>query len=167
MTTDDSGETVPVTLEEYKQKLAAKLVADIPSLDEFREAWVDPSKRGEMISHLPDSGRSPLVIRTITDMDDYDLYDVIAEIGYRLHPKTMSERADSFEYKNQDWLESIDSKSADVIKALASQFSRGGTLNLENPQIFRTPEVVNAGGVSALSGMDDPLVETKQRLFKA
>ena len=167
LTTDDSGETVPVTLDEYKQKLAAKLVEDIPSLDDFREAWVEPSKRSEMISRLPDSGRAPIVIRKITDMEEYDLYDVIADIGYRLDPKTMSERAESFKYKNEDWLESIDSKSADVIKALASQFSRGGTENLENPQIFKTPEVVKAGGVSALSGLDDPLVETKQRLFKA
>ena len=167
LTTDDSGQTVPVTLEEYKQKLAAKLVADIPSLDEFREIWVDPSQRSEMLNQLPDSGRAPLVIRTVTDMEDYDLYDVIAEMGYGLAPKSMSERAKSFEYKNEDWFEEIESKAADVIKALASQFSKGGTENLENPQIFRTPEVVSAGGVSALSGMDNPLIEAKQRLFKA
>ena len=100
-------------------------------------------------------------------MEEYDLYDVIAYITYKISPKTMSERAESFEYKNEDWLGSINSKSADVIKALASQFSKGGTENLENPQIFKTPEVSNAGGVSALSGMDNPLIETKQRLFKA
>ena len=167
LSTNEKGESVPITLEEYKAKLAENLLKDIPSIDAFRETWVDKSKREKMILNLPDSGRSPSVIRTMTDMQNYDLYDVIGEIGFGISPKTMKDRADSFGYKNEDWLESIDSKSADVIKALASQFSRGGTENLENPQIFRTPEVVNAGGVSALSGMDDPLVETKQRLFKA
>ena len=100
-------------------------------------------------------------------MEEYDLYDVIANITYKISPKTMSQRAESFNDKNEEWLNSMDSKSAGVIKALASQFSRGGTENLENPQIFKTPEVANAGGVSALSSMDNPLIETKQRLFKA
>jgi len=30
LTTNDEGETIPVTLEEYKQKLAARLVEEIP-----------------------------------------------------------------------------------------------------------------------------------------
>ena len=167
LTTDDDGETVPVTLDEYKSKLAERLVEDIPSLDDFREAWVEPSRRQEVIGHLPDSGRSPLVIRTMTNMEDYDLYDVIAEIGYGLSPKTMEGRAEAFEYKNEEWLQSIDESPSRVIRAIASQFARGGTENLENRHIFRTPEILNAGGVSALSGMDNPLDETKQRLFRA
>ena len=167
LTTNDSGETVPMPLEEYKNKLAERLVENIPSLDDFREAWIEPSSRSEMIGHLPDSGRSPLVIRTMTNMENYDLYDVIAEIGYGLSPKTMEDRADAFEYKNEDWLQSIDEGPSRVIRAIASQFAKGGTDNLENPQIFKTPEVVNAGGSFALRGMGNSLVETKQRLFRA
>jgi type I restriction enzyme R subunit len=170
LTTDESGEAVPVTLEEYKSKMAERLVEEAASLDEFREMWVEPERRREMISQLPDAGRAPLVIRKITDMDDYDLYDVIGEIGYGLAPKTMEDRAGAFEYKNRLWLDAMDASSSGVIRAIASQFAMGGTNTLENPDIFSTPAVVQAGGVSSLRMYGDPedaYTETKQRMFAA
>ena len=170
LTTNDSGETVPVTLDEYKQKIAAKLVEDIPDIDSFREIWVEPELRSDMIGHLPDSGRSPLVIKQLTDMDDYDLYDVIADLAYGLSPRTMVERADAFSYKHKTWLDSIPEGASRAILAIASQFAKGGTDNLENPQIFRTPEVVTAGGVNALKEYGDAadaLRQTKLRMFTA
>ena len=133
MTTNDDGEAVPVTLEEYKQRLAAKLVEEIPGLDDFRETWIEPERRREMIGHLPDSGRSPLLIRTLTDMEDYDLFDVMADLAYGLAPRTMVDRSDAFGYKNREWLDAISEGASGVIRAIASQFAKGGTDNLENP----------------------------------
>jgi len=170
LTTDDSGKTVPVTLEEYKQKIAARLVEDIPTLDDFRDTWVQPELRSEMIGHLPDAGRSPLVIKQLTDMDDYDLYDVIADLAYGMSPKTMENRADAFTYKNKDWLEDIPEGASKAIIAIASQFAKGGTDNLENPLIFRTPEFVSAGGINALQeygNAADVFKQTKLRMFTA
>ncbi len=170
LTTDDSGATVPVTLEEYKEKLAARLVEDIPSLDEFRDTWVEPEQRREMIGRLPDSGRSPVLVKILSGMEDYDLYDVMADVAYGLAPRTMVDRADAFGYKNKDWLEGIPDGASRAILAIASQFAKGGTDNLENPQIFRTPEVVGAGGVAALKEYGDAadaLKQTKLRMFTA
>ena len=107
-----------------------------------------------------------------SDMADYDLFDVIAEIGYGQAPKTMTERAEAFEYKHEQWLESIPEAPANVIRAIASQFSKGGTDNLENPEILNTPEVVQAGGRVALrqyvdGGAAQAFSETKRRMFSA
>jgi len=170
MTTDEDGEAVPVTLEEYKQRLAAKLVEEIPALDDFRETWVEPEERREMLGHLPDSGRSPLLIRKLTDMEEYDLFDVLVDLGYGQAPKTRVERADAFTYKHRDWLGSMPDRTAATVRAIASQFVRGGTDNLENPQILRTPEVVRAGGLPALREYGEPakaLRHTKIRMFTA
>jgi type I restriction enzyme R subunit len=52
----------------------------------------------------------------------------------------------------------------------ASQFARGGTDGLENPEIFRTPEVARVGGLSALKALGKPadiLRETKEKMFAA
>jgi hypothetical protein len=57
-----------------------------------------------------------------------------------------------------------------LIEALAGQFARGGTEELENPAVFQTPEVVRAGGLEALKALGRPaevLQETKGRLFAA
>ena len=170
MTTNENGEAVPITVEEYKQRLAAKLVEDIPDIDSFRDTWVKLEPRQELLGKLPDSGRSPMVIRTLSDMGDYDLFDVLAELGYGQAAKTREDRAEAFTYKNQEWLGSIPEQTAEVIKAIASQFTRAGTDTLENPQIFSTPEVAQAGGIAALQAYGNPreaLDQTKIRMFTA
>ena len=168
LTTNDRGDNIPLTLEQYKAKLADKLLATIPDLDRFRETWIERDKRRALISKLPDSGRSPSVIRELSEMMDYDLYDVISEIGYRQSPKTRSERADSFEYKNSTWLDSMENDSTAVVKAIASQFAKGGTSNLESKHILQTPEIKNAGGLPALRKLGTPqdiFREVKRRIF--
>ena len=170
MATSDGGQTTPVTLEEYKQHLAAELVKYIPALDEFRATWADRNQRQEMMIRMPDGGRSPLIVRHLAYAEDYDLYDVLADVGYGQAPKNRVDRASAFEYKNQHWLSNMPARTADTVRAIASQFARGGTDNFENPQIFSTPEVANAGGLSALREFDQPvrmIVEIKQRMFRA
>jgi type I restriction enzyme R subunit len=103
-------------------------------------------------------------------MTDFDLYDVLAELGYGLAPKRRVERADAFTYKHAKWLSDLPPKTSATLKAMASQFARVGTDGLESPQVFQTPEVVKAGGLSALKALGKPaeiLRETKARIFAA
>ena len=170
MTTDGEGNAVPVTLEEYRNRLAASLVEQIPALDDFRDTWLSPPERGELMGNLPDSGLAPYVIRRLDDKEAYDLFDVLAEVGYGQSPKTRIERADAFEYKNVDWLSTLPDRTRSVVQAIAYQFSRGGTEDLESPLIFSTPEVSAAGGIYALQEHGSPaetVTETKRRMFVA
>ncbi len=164
------GKAVPVTVEEYKERLAAKLVEQAPTIQEFRATWIAPDQRKDMLSRLPDGGRSALLVRSLEEMEDCDLYDVLAELGYGMAPRTRRERADAFTYKHAGWLKGIPVSAAATVKAIASQFARAGTDGLENPQIFQTPEVTRAGGLAALKGIGKPaevLRETKERMFAA
>ena len=168
--TQVDGRAMPVTVEEYKEQLAAKLVEEAPTLDTFRSRWVVPLERKEMLGHLPDAGRSALLVRQLDEMTDFDLYDVLAELGYGLSPKRRLERADAFTYKHAGWLSAAPAPAASTIRALAAQFARTGTEGLENPEIFRTPEVLRAGGLDALKAFGNPaelLRETKERMFTA
>ncbi len=122
------------------------------------------------MGRLPDAGRSPLVVRQLEEMDDYDLYDILAERGYGAEPRTRTERAEAFAYKNAGWLKEMPTRAAETIKALAAQFKRGGTDELENMLIFQTPEVVRAGGIAGLREYGTPsevLAQTKERMFAA
>lgn len=165
------GRAMPVTVEEYKERLAQKLVEEAATLEDFRKRWIVPTDRRELLGRLPDAGRSPLLVRSLEDMEDYDLYDVLAELGYGMVPRTRPERTEAFNYKHATWLDSLPSETAATLKALASQFARAGTDGLENPQIFQTPEVVRAGGLAALKALGKPpyetLHETKERMFAA
>jgi type I restriction enzyme R subunit len=168
--TDVDGKATPVTVEEYKARLAAELVKEAPTLEEFRARWVTPAQRQEMLGRMPDAGRSPMVVQQVEEMTDYDLYDVLAELGYGLSPRTRAGRADAFTYKHQGWLATLPGPTRATLEALAAQFARGGTDGLENREVFQTPDVVRAGGLAALKALGRPadiLRETKERLFAA
>ncbi len=167
---DVDGQALPVTVEQYKQRMAEKLIKELPNLEEFRTCWIDPQNRRSLIDTLVTSGHSPIVIQRIEEMTDYDLYDVLAELGYGLAPQTRINRADAFTYKHSTWLNTMPDATSATLKALTAQFARGGTESLENPHIFQIPEVVRAGGLKALEAIGKPaeiLHHTKERIFAA
>ena len=169
LTTID-GKAKPITLEEYKERIAESLLGQAPSLDQFRRLWITPPARRDLIAGLPDAGRSAQLVRTIDDMAEFDLYDVLAELGYGLDPKTRVARAAAFSYKHHRWLAGLPPRTAQTVLALAHQFARAGTDELENPGVLQTPEVLTAGGLAALKLLGSPaeiLRATKERLFTA
>lgn len=168
--TSVDGKAIPVTVEEYKERLAARLVEEAPTLDNFRAKWVAPQERRALIGQMPDAGRSVMLVRDLEEMQAFDLYDVLAELGYGMEPRTRVQRAEAFNYKHTAWLAGMPTQAASAVRALASQFSKGGTDGLENPQIFQTPEMRSAGGLAALRLFGEPrdvLNETKVRMFAA
>lgn len=170
-TINADGKEEYITLEQYRANLAQKVVEIAPNLEQFRAVWIMPDNRRALMSELPDNGNSPLVVRYLTDMEAYDLYDVMVEASYGVAPKTRHDRAEAFEYKNEDWLQAMETKPASVIRAIAKQFEKDGTNTLENPDIFDTQAVIRAGGVSALKGLEkspnDSLQEAKAKIFSA
>jgi type I restriction enzyme R subunit len=167
---DVDGRAMPVPIEEYKARLAERLVQEVHTLDDFRNCWIEPPCRQGLIDTLVTSGYSPTVVRMVDDKQDYDLYDVLAELGWGMNPRTRHDRTMAFTYKHEDWINALPVQAAATIRAIASQFERGGTEGLENPQIFQTPEVRTAGGLAALQAAGNPrdlLRETKVRMFAA
>ncbi len=162
------GKSMPITVEEYKQRLSARIVEEMPNLDDFRTCWIHPQNRRDFMARLPDQGRSAQVVQSLDDMIDYDLYDILAELGYGLAPKTRITRADAFFYKHDQWLNTLPTPTADTLKALTMQFARTGTDGLENPRVFATQEVTQAGGINALAQIGQPadlLIKIKERIF--
>jgi type I restriction enzyme, R subunit len=159
-----------VPLEDYQRGMSKKLVEECPTLHDFRQRWIDPPGRRELLDTLVNAGYSPQVVRLLEDMGDYDLFDVLAELGYGLAPRTRTDRAMAFRYKQEEWLGRLPPPTRAAVLAVADQFGKGGTDDLENIYIFQTPEVKKAGGVAALAQGGDPakvILETKERIFAA
>ncbi len=160
------GEDTRIYVEEYKEQIAANLVKIIPTVEEFRVSWVNPTKRQELLKQLVSAGVSPREFATVEQLGDYDLYDVLADIAYGLAPKTKSDRAEAFSYKQADWLNKMPEATAKTVEALVNQFVSGGTEALENPLIFETPKV-NRDMLKVLGKPGDVLREIKERIFAA
>jgi type I restriction enzyme R subunit len=157
-----------VTVEEYSQMISSSLTKKVKTIDELRDSWIDPKMRKELIDILPDDGRGLRLLRELTERKDYDFYDILAEIGFGIAPKSRAERAFAFEYKHRDWLDNFPQETKDTLIALAKQFEVGGIEELENQRVFDTPEVSKAGGLNALRHLGEPqkiILETKRRLL--
>lgn len=168
--TEIDGKIVRIPLEEYKEAIAQRLVDNYDTIDSFRTAWINPSARQELINDLVHSGYGPEVVRTVEDMQAFDIYDVLAELAYGSEPKTRSARVSGFKYKNRAWLSQFSADVVEVILAIVSEFESDGTKALENPQIFRTKKVMEAGGLHVLKTVGKPneiIAEAKRRIFVA
>jgi type I restriction enzyme, R subunit len=170
LTATVAGRHARVTLEQYRERIAERLIAQAGSIAEFRKLWVLPPERRSLIDSIVRGGFSPRALQVAEEAAECDLYDVLGEVGYGLVRQTRANRAYAFTYKQQPWLQTMPPPTAATVKALTSQFAKAGTEALETPHIFSTPEVVKAGGIAALRLFDDPaklLVGTKERLFAA
>ncbi|BAQ62910.1 type I restriction-modification system [Geminocystis sp. NIES-3708] len=165
-----NGETIPVSVEEYRERLGKRLMEEVSNITLFREIWIKPNTRNQLMSILPDGGRSPLVLRAVSELEDYDLFDILGELGYGIQLRTRKQRAEAFEYKQEKWLEMMPKATGKTIKAITAQFAQNGTEELENPKLFQLPMVKKAGGINALKEFGDPkqiLLDTKMKLFAA
>ena len=163
------GRDVLVSLEEYREMVAQRVAEEAPDLDTFRDRWLDPAERQALVESLPGGEGSARLLQKLDDLEECDLYDVLAQEAYGVAAKTREERAKALTYKHADWLKALPEKAANLIKALAGQFAKGGITELENPLVFQTPSVRRAGGVRALKalGAEAPAVlrVTKERLL--
>lgn len=166
----ENGRAQKITVEEYQQRLAASLVAEAPDLERFRDLWIVPPQRRDLMHHLPMGEGGARLLREVTGQADCDLYDVLADIAYGMAPLTKSARAAAFSHKNKRWLTTLPEAAAETLAALAGQFALDGTEALENAHVFETRTVRKAGGLAALKALGEPetvLRKTKERLFAA
>jgi type I restriction enzyme R subunit len=166
--TQKEGRLSMVTVEEYREILATRLAEEVKTLDDFRSIWIEPAERRTLIDRLPDDGRGVRLLREIMQWQEYDLYDVLSQIGYGTAPKTRRERVEALQYKHADWFKGLPQETGNTLLALAHQFAKGGTEELENPYVLTAPEVRKAGGLEALKVLGEPkdiIRETKKRLF--
>ena len=166
------GQTVRATPQEYRQRLVEELLATVPTLAGFRERWLDPEQRHELLEQLAEQGLLPENLRTAAQMDAYDLFDVIAAVAYGVKPRTRAERAAQLGRDDHGpaWLIKLPQPSVRVIRAIARQFEKAGTDALETDQLWSAGEVRAAKGLTALKQGGDPaklLRQTKETLFAA
>ncbi len=159
-----------ITVEEYRERVAGRLVEAAADVLAFRTIWITPQERRALIDAIVRGGFSPKALQIAEEAEDCDLFDVLGEIGYGLNRQTRANRVFAFSYKQRDWLQAMPADTAATIRAITNQFARAGTEALESQYIFQTDEVRKAGGIPALKAFGDPtrlLLDTKERIFAA
>ena len=145
-----------LSLREYGERIAAGLLEQTAALTDFRNHWLQPEQRVGLLARLADRGLHVSAYRSVADLHDSDLYDILAELGWGETIRTRVERAERID----DW---IDAQGHPILRVLARQFGAAGTEALESGKLFDVPAVKQAGGVDALEGVS--VLELKRRLL--
>ena len=164
------GKEVLVSVAEYKRLLAEKLKEEAADLDTFTGEWVNPNARQTLMDNLTRAGFSASLVQEVEKMNDYDLFDVLSQIAYERSPLTRQDRVNRFLEANQVWLDGLPEGAANVLKAFVAQFGNAGTDAFENREVWRTSEIIRAGGRAALKDLGnaaDAIREAKRRVFSA
>ena len=165
------GVLAPVAYAEYKQRLAEQLRHEAADLAEFRQIWIAPTEREDLMRVLVESAHSPKVVQMVDALQDCDLFDVLANLGYGSKARTRIDRHLAFQFKNEEWLDrAMPATARAVILGITAQFERNGTEALESREIWRVPAIERAGGMRALMALSKPteaLLNMKTRLFSA
>ncbi len=171
MVADAAGRLQRVPVDEYRRRIAARLLEDIPTLDEFRERWIAPERRSALLDSVASGGLNPDAYRAAADLAPCDLYDVLASAAWDETPRTRIARADHLEEVEVEWLEAQGERAAPVLGALARQFGLGGSEALESGRLFEANQVKAAGGLPALQSSGrkplELITELKRRLLAA
>jgi len=165
-----NGRDVMVTVAEYEEMLAERLLDRAPTAAIFLERWVIREERQGLMSQIHDGTLSATTLRRLREMEDYDLYDLLARLGYALPARTRHGRVQEFYTQEAIWFNEMPPPSATTLRAIVSQFESGGTESLESQELFRVPSVIKTGGVKALKLLGEPfevLTDMKRRLFAA
>ena len=67
----------------------------MPVKEMARRRWLDATERQALLRGLPGGEGSARLLQKLDGLDECDLYDVLAQEGYGVAPKTRQERADA------------------------------------------------------------------------
>ena len=152
----DGGTLRRVTLDDYRDGIAERILAEVDGIDAFRERWIAPGERAAMLDRLPQGEASADILRAASGLDDAcDGYDVLANALFGETPRMRLERADRFE----------EAEDAPILRAIARQFAYGGTHALEGLMLFQTPGVREAGGLPEFEASGLAMPDLKRRVL--
>ncbi len=162
------GRDVPIPVEEYRQEMMRRVLAEAHTLDDFRGLWVETQKRRQLIDHLLGQQYSPEVVRELTGLRECDNFDLFAHYGYRERALKRREREREYLRIHAPWFDDAGENAAVVLQGLGHQFGASGTEALESELLWQVPEIARAGGLDALRSLGKPadvMREAKTRLF--
>ena len=166
----EDGKTELLRIEEYEKRVKDALLSEVEDLAGLKDRWSDSGRRRKAMESLPQDTLSANILREMSGMHDYDLFDVLAAVVFGFRPKTRAERSEAFIANHGSWLDPMSDQTRNTILAIVSQFRKGGIENLEHSEMMNTQEIANAGGSMALArypygDAQDVVPHIKRRLF--
>ena len=154
----EDGKLEFLSLEDYGQRIASALRADVSDLDDLRDRWLRPARRRSLLGGLAGHGINLSAYRSVADRLDTDGYDLLASLGWGETIRSRVERTERI----GGWIDE-QGRSTPILTALADQFGVAGTEALESERLDSVLAIRAAGGLASLEGVT--VLDLKRRLL--
>ncbi|WP_022855934.1 EcoAI/FtnUII family type I restriction enzme subunit R [Thermodesulfobacterium thermophilum] len=139
-----------LTLEEYKDYTRRFILDSTPTINTFKEVWVDPERRRAFINELRKRSIHPEVLAEVLGCPEADTFDLLAHIAFGEPLRTRSERVTAFKNREQKFIQSFSELARKVILELLEKYRVGGIEQLD-PAIFGVSPFREWGGAIKIS----------------
>ena len=157
-TTFWSEDGKPVSAQQFIEALFGKLPELFRDEDELRQIWSEPDTRRKLIEGLAErgfAGEQLEAIRTATDAQESDLFDVLAYIAYLRPPLKRAERAHA---RRESILSRYNPTQREFIDFVLGQYVQVGESELDGdklPELLQLKYGSAADAVQALGCVGD------------
>jgi type I restriction enzyme R subunit len=124
LTVDATGQQL--TVEQYFDFARQRILERIPSREELRRVWLDPSDRASLIEELENGGVHTELIAELKELADADGFDVLANLAFGDPLVSRAERVTGFLNHGSDWLGEFDEAQQALILEILDAYRVGG-----------------------------------------
>lgn len=167
---DANGRLRVVSLTNYTQEQVTTLFS---SAAEFKQHWMNPQEREEIIEKLAENGISIEHLQETVDLKEADIFDVLCFVAFNLKPLTRKQRAEYIEQNKKDFFAVYSDKAKEILHIILNKYVEFGNNQLQ-PNIiavdtfstFGNPlEIVNEFG--GLDGFKNAMNQLQKLLYAA
>lgn len=157
---------------QFTQYAKEQITTMFPSLNEFRNRWIDLNQRQHIIEELENSGISIEQLMDVTKQKDVDPFDLLCFVAFDLKPLTRKQRADLLKKNKPDFFAHYSERAKEVLNLILEKYVDFG-LNQIRPDIITVEPISRHGNsieiVNEFGGIDEfkQAIENLQTLLYA
>ncbi|HEY8283266.1 MAG TPA: type I restriction-modification enzyme R subunit C-terminal domain-containing protein, partial [Chloroflexota bacterium] len=130
---------------------ARERVLDLyPDADALHAAWIDPTRRAEMIGLLAQRGIDLATLSAAAQQPDADLFDLLCHIAFGAPLRTRRQRAERLRREHTDFFDRYGPEARAVLEELLDKYAQYGTAEVTLPEALKVPPISSHGNVGEI-----------------
>jgi len=141
---------------------AEKVRTIFPNVTAFRECWVNPVQRAEVVAQLEERGIDFNELAKVAERPDADPFDLLCHLAYDAPLRTRRQRADRLKQQEQAFFEQYGPEARAVLNELLDKYADHGTEQLVLPDVLRVAPLSAHGSTKEIAGLFGGGLQLKQ-----
>ena len=145
-----------LTTTTYRSYVGERVLELVPSADDFRQAWTNPSQRVDLLRQLDYLNVDLEMLARDLNLEDSDPFDVLASAAWDLEPRTRRERSAGVRERHAGEIDRLGRLAREVIDVLLERYAEGGVTEISTAALEVPPLAERGTRLELASGFGGP-----------